>query len=209
MAENTLRICGVDFINKLLAGERDFSEIHLDPYFSLSRHELFPVLQEYLKKADFEHTPVILDRADLTGLDADGVHLPFLKANGACFKHAVFMEANLQSSELRKADFRYARLVQADMNACDLRDADMRQADLNLATVTHSTLSGTNMAGANLLFTNMRRANINGIVNLAQARSVDMANFQFVSLSDKEKVIIRMELWAQGGKKQRLFGGAG
>jgi len=209
MAENRIQMLGVEFIKKLLDGERDFSKIWLEPYLNLSGDEHFPTVQNYLNDADLKRTPVLLDGADLTGLDGDGLHLPFLKASGANFKHATLMEANLESSEFRGVDFRYARLPQTDMKACDLRDADMRQADLNLAKLNNSELGGANVAGTNLLFTNLQGANIKGIINLAQARSVDMANFQFVSLSEKEKAIIRTELWAQQGKKRRLFGGAG
>jgi len=209
MPDNTIRLAGLEFIKKLLGGERDFSGIRLDPHFNLSGDDGFADVQKYLSDADLENAPVILEHADLTGVDADGVYLPFLKASGACFKHATLMEANLQSSELRNTDFRYAKLPQTNMKACDLEGADLRQADLNLATLNTSRLSGTDVAGANLLFTNIQGADINGIVNLAQARSVDTANFQFVSLSEKEKAIIRTELWAQQGKKRRLFGGAG
>ncbi len=209
MAENRVQMPGVEFMKKLLAGERDFSKVVLEPYLNLSGHDEFAAIQAYLKDADLRTTPVILDGADLTGIDADGLHLPFIKAVGAIFKHATLMEADLESSEFRGVDFRYARLPQTDMKACDFRDADMRQADLNLAYLNNSVLTGANVAGATLLFTNMQAANIKGIVNLAQARSVETANFQFVSLSEKEKAIIRTELWAQQGKKRRLFGGAG
>jgi len=209
MAENRVQMPGVEFIRKLLDGERDFSRIRLAPYFSLSGSESFPAVQTYLNEADLENAPVLLDAADLSGLDADGLHLPFLRARGANLKHATLMEANLESSDLRSADLRYARLPQTDMRASDLRDADMRQADLNLASLNNCTLTGANVAGATLLFTNMQAANITGIVNLAQARSVETANFQFVSLSEREKAIIRMELWSQEGKKRRLFGGTG
>jgi len=209
MAGNRVQMPGVEFMRKLLDGERDFSEVRLEPYFNLSGHEIFQTVQNYLNNADLEGTPVILDGADLRGLDGDGLHLPFLKAVGASFKQATLMEADLQSSEFRRADFRYARLPQTDMRACDLQDADMRHADLNLAFLNNSVLSGANVAGTNLLFTNMQAANIKGIVNLAQARSVETVNVQFVSISEKEKAIIRTELWAQQGKKRRLFGGAG
>ncbi|RKY26649.1 MAG: hypothetical protein DRP79_04505 [Planctomycetota bacterium] len=209
MAERRTRLQGQEFITKILEGERDFSGIRLEPYFDLSGHESFPAVQQYLKDADLEGTPVILDGADLRGLDADGLHLPFLKATGASFKHATLMEANLQSSRLRNANFRFAMLPQIDMTHCDLQDADLRHADLNLALLNNTVLTGTNVAGANLLFTNLQAANIKGIVNLAQARSVETVNFQFVSLAEREKGIIQMELWAQQGKKRRLFGGSG
>jgi uncharacterized protein YjbI with pentapeptide repeats len=95
------------------------------------------------------------------------------------------------------------------MAECDLQGADLRQADLNLASLRRARMSRANVAGANLLFTNMQGANIRGILHLAEARAVETANFQFVSLSEQERRVIRMELWAQQGKKRRLFGGAG
>lgn len=209
MAQSNTKLSGVEFIEKLLSGEKDFTGIHLEPYFNLSGNENFEALHEYLQEQDLEKEPVILEGAELRGLDADGLFMPFLKANGANFKHATLMEANLEFAELRSTDFRYARLPQVGMHGADLRKADMRQADLNLSILTECKLGGTNVAGAHLLFTNMQGANITDIMNLVHGRSVDTANFQYVSLSDKEKQAIRMELWAQQGKKRRLFGGAG
>lgn len=209
MSDHMVRMSGSEFLKKLLEGERDFSSVLLEPYFSLSRDEGFPTLQNHLRDADLRDKPVILDRADLTGIDADGLYLPFLKANGVCFKHATLMEVDLQSSELRSTDFRYARLPQARLTNCDFRDADLRQADLNLAQLEGCKLGKANVSGATLLFTNLRGADINEILGLAQARSVETANFQFVSLSEKERAIIRDELWVQGDKKRRIFGGSG
>ena len=140
-----------------------------------------------------------------TGLGAEGG----VGAAGACFKQATLLEAKLESSEFENADFRYARLPQANMKTCHFRDADLRQTDLNLAELNGSLLSGANVAGANLLFTNLQATDIKGIVNLQLARSVETANFQFVSLGEIEKNIIRAEMWSQQGKKRRLFGGAG
>ncbi len=209
MAAQRTHMSGNEFVQKLLDGERNFKTIVLEPYFSLARHERFEELQNRLREDDLENNPVILEGADLTGLDADGLVLPFLKANEACFKHATMMEASVESSEFEAVDFRYAKLPQADMRTCHFRDADLRQADLNLATLNGSLLSGADTAGANLLFTNLQACDIQGIQNLGMARAVETANFQFVSLSDRERNIIRGELWAQPGKKQRLFGGAG
>lgn len=209
MAESNIELSGREFIEKLLAGERDFTGIRLEPYFNLSGDENFEALCSYLQDQDLATEPVILEGADLRGIDADGVYLPYVRANGAHFKHATLMEANLEYAELRSVDFRYARLPQTKMKGADLRDADMRQADLNLGVLTETKLKGCNVAGAHLLFTNMQGADITDIMNLIHGRSVDTANFQFVSLSDKEKQAIRMELWAQQGKKRRLFGGAG
>lgn len=204
-----IRMSGQEFVRKLLEGERDYADIILEPYFSLSASEHFAAIQAQLRAADLEDTPMILEGADLTGINADNLYMPFVKANRACFKHATLMEAHLESSEFEKADFRYARLPQTNMKTCHLRDADLRQTDLNLAELNSSVLTGANVAGANLLFTNFQATDIKGIVNLHLARSVETANFQFVSLGDKERSIIRAEMWSQQGKKRRLFGGAG
>ena len=206
---NHVQIAGEEFVNKLLEGERDFSGIRLEPYFDLSGHERFPSIREVFTDERLKENPVLLNDADLTGINADFLHLPFLKANNVCFKHATLMRVNFESSEMRSANFRYARLQQADLERCDLRNADMRQADLYLANLTECELTDADVAGAVLFYTDMRSANIKGIANLIQARSVETANFQFVALSEKERNVIRMELWAQEGKKRRLFGGAG
>jgi len=204
-----IRMSGQEFVQKLLEGEREFPGVVLEPYFNLSGNEQFAVLQEHLRTMDLENSPINLEGADLTGIDADGLHLPFVKANGACFKHAILMEVNLESSEFENANFRYARLPQANMKTCHFYNADLRQADLNLAELNRSLLTGANVAGANLLFANLQATDIKGIVNLQLARFVETANFQFVSLGEIEKNIIRTEMWAQQGKKRRLFGGAG
>ncbi len=209
MIGKVILVQGEEFITKLLNGERDFSNIRLEPYFNLSGNDYFENLQEYLKQSNLKETPVILEHADLKGLDADGLHLPYLKANEANFKHVSMMETNLKNSQFNKADFRYAKLPQTNMEGANLQEADLRQVDLNLARLNKTVLTGANFTGANLLFTNMHRANIKGIVNLEQARAVDTVNFQFVALTKKEKAIIRRELWAQPGKRMRLFGGSG
>lgn len=209
MARHKTHMSGEEFVEKLLRGEKNFNDVALESGFGLSRHERYPEIQKLLDAGATENKPVFCERADFTGLDADGVQLPYLKANGACFKHATFMEGKFESSEFEGCDFRYARLPQADMKTCHFRDADFRQADLNMALLNRSLLSGANMAGANLLFANLQAADIKGIVNLELARAVETANFQFVSLSDRERNVIRTELWAQSGKKLRFFGGAG
>jgi uncharacterized protein YjbI with pentapeptide repeats len=209
VATQKIHMSGVEFVEKLLQGEKQFNDVVLEPGFGLSRDERFPEIQKLLDQGATENKPVFCERADFTGLDADGITLPYLKANGACFKHATFMDGRFESSEFERCDFRYARFPQADMKTCHFRDADFRQADLNMALLNSSLLSGANMAGANLLFTNLQASDIKGIVNLELARAVETANFQFVSLGDRERSIIRMEMWAQAGKKLRLFGGAG
>ncbi len=209
MAENRIEMKGNEFVEKLLSGEKDFSRIHLEPFFALSADERFAEVLMTFTQVEMEESPIVLDNADCTGLDADGLCLPFLQAQGSCFKRATFMDADLPSANFSEADFRYARFLQADLSSCNLQGADLRQADLNLAKLNQSQLDGADFAGSNLLYTNMQSVYINGVVNLDRARFVETVNFQFVQLSDRERTVIRSELWEQQGKKRRLFGGTG
>jgi uncharacterized protein YjbI with pentapeptide repeats len=200
---------GEEFVQKILSGERDFSNIELENNFDLSSHDGFDDLQSYLKSADLEEKPIMVQNSKFRQLDADGIFMPYLKANNANFKHATFMGANFENAQLKNADLRYAKLAQVNMKNSYLVNADLRQADLYLSSLIGTILTGVDLAGASLQYTNMQSAVLKGIKNLVLARFVETTNFQFADLTEKEKSIIRNELWAQQGKKRRLFGGSG
>ena len=209
MANKLMYMKGQEFVQKVLSGERDFSDIELEQDFDLSGDEGFSELQAYFKAADMEENPLIAENSKFRHLDADDLYLPFLKANNTNFKHSTFMGANFQNSEFKNADFRYARLAQVNMEGSNMTNADLRQADLYFSSLIGTILTGADFSGAGLQFTNMQAAIIRGIKNLGLARFVGTTNFQFADLTEKEKSIIREELWAQEGKKRRLFGGSG
>ena len=200
---------GEEFVRKILLGERDFSDINLEQDFNLCGYEKFEEMQKYLKNTDLEENPVIIENSVFRRLDADELYLPFLRANNASFKHAAFMGADLKGSQFENTNFRYARLAKANIMDSNLKNADLRLADLNLASLVNTILTGADFSGADLQYTNMQKADIKGIKNLELARFVETVNFQFAGLTEKEKSIIRNELWAQQSKKRRLFGGAG
>jgi len=209
MAKKLIDMSGEEFVKKIMSGEKDFSNIELEQDFDLSGHEGFDELQTYLKNSKLEENPLIVKNSKFRQLDADGLYLPFLKADNANFKHAAFMGADFENSQFKNADFRYVRLAQVKMKNSNLQDADLRQADLYLSSLIGTVLTGADFSGASLQFTNMQAADVKGIKNLELARFVQTANFQFADLTEKEKAVIRKELWAQEGKKRRLFGGTG
>lgn len=209
MANELVFMKGREFVQKVLSGERDFSNIELEQDFDLSGCEAFDELQAYLKDADLEEKPLIVENSKFRQLDADGLYLPFIKANNANFKHGTFMAANFENGQFENTDFRYARLAQASMKNSNLQNSDLRQADLYLSSLVGTILTGADFSGASLQFTNMQAADVKGIKDLGLARFVETTNFQFAQLTEKEKSIIRRELWAQQGKKRRLFGGSG
>jgi len=175
----------------------------------LSGYEAFDELQTYLKDADLEEKPLIVENSKFRQLDADGLYLPFIKANNANFKHGTFMAANFENGQFKNTDFRYAKLAQVSMKNSNLENSDLRQADLYLSSLIGTILTGADFSGASLQFTNMQAADVKRIKNLGLARFVETTNFQFAQLTEKEKSVIRSELWAQEGKKRRLFGGSG
>ena len=209
MAKKLTFMKGEEFVQKILSGERDFSNIELEQDFNLCGYEKFEEMQKHLKNTNLKENPVIIENSSFRRLDADKLYLPFLKANNASFKHAAFMEANLKGSQFENTNFRYARLAKANMMDSNLKNADLQLADLNLASLINTVLSEADFSGADLQFANMQKADIKGIKNLGLARFVETANFQFADLTEKEKSVIRQELWAQEGKKRRLFGGSG
>jgi len=209
MAKKLTFMKGEEFVQKVISGERDFSNIELEQDFNLCGHEKFEEMQKYLKNINLKETPVIIENSSFRRLDADELYLPFLKANNASFKHAALMGANLKGSQFENTNFRYARLAKANMMDSNLKNADLQLANLNLASLINTILTEADFSGADLQYTNMQKANMKGIKNLELARFVETANFQFADLTEKEKSIIRNELWAQQGKKRRLFGGSG
>jgi len=209
MAKKLIFMKGEEFVQKVISGERDFSNIELEQDFDLSGYEGFDELQTYLRHADLEERPLIVENSKFRQLDADGLYLPFLKANNANFKHGTFMGANFENSQFKDVDFRYAKLAQVNMRNSNLENSDLRQADLYLSSLIGTVLAGVDLSGASLQYTNMQASNVKGIKNLGLARFVGTTNFQFADLTEKEKSIIRRELWAQEGKKRRLFGGSG
>jgi len=209
MTKKLIFMKGQEFVQTILSGERDFSNIELEQDFDLSGYEGFDELQAYLKDASLEEKPLIVENSKFRQLDADGIYLPFLKADNANFKHGTFMGANFENAQFKNADFRYAKLAQVNMKNANLENADLRQADLYLSSLIATVLAGVDLSGASLQYTNMQAADVKGIKNLGLARFVETTNFQFADLTEREKSIIRRELWAQQGKKRRLFGGSG
>jgi len=209
MTTQLIFVKGKEFIKKILSGERDFSGIELEEGFDLCGDDSFGELQEYLKKCDLKENPINIKGSKLRHLDADGLHLPFVQANGVNLKHAALMGANLENAQLEMSDLRYTKLSRVKLTNADLRNADLRLADLNLASLIGANLTEADFEATDLEYTNMKSANLKGVKNLQWGRFLKTVNFQFAKITDKEKEIIRQALWSQESKKRRLFGGTG
>ncbi|MBN1472101.1 MAG: pentapeptide repeat-containing protein [Syntrophaceae bacterium] len=209
MTDRLIGMQGVEFIRKVLAGERDFSRIDLEEGFDLCGDDGFDELQEYLKRCDLKSAPINIEKARLRYLDADGIYLPFLRASGAHLKHTALMGANLENAQLENVDLRYSKLCTSNLTGSNFKNADLRAADLSLALLNKVVLVGANVETTDLEYANLQGADLKGVKNLDRARFLKTVNFQFADIAEKEKSIIRQALWAEESKKRRLFGGSG
>src|SRR2546426_4792180 len=100
MSQVAIKMSAIELIQKLRAGERDFAGLQLPADSDLSQAEGYEALLDYLKGEDLRAAPVIAEGADLRGLKAPRLVLPFSKLAGANLKGA-----NLAGSDMRRADF--------------------------------------------------------------------------------------------------------
>lgn len=202
-------VSSAEFITRVLAGERNFAGLVLADHADLCGDTRFTQLQEYLKGADLAQQPLDLSGARAVGLMADGLHCPGLRAAGADLRGARLLGANLAGAVLTGAILRHACVATANLAQADFSNADLRNADCSLTVATGAKLAGADVEVTTLEFTNWAKADLRGIRNLDRARFTASVNYQMVTIGPAEKEHIRQALWAQDGRKLRLFGGAG
>lgn len=105
-----------------------------------------------------------LERANLAGLELQGIAIP--KANLA---RADLRGANLAGADLRGADLSSANLREAHLAEALLEGAKLRHADLEGANLSKAALRGADLAAANLEGATLERASL---VNARLERAV-------------------------------------
>jgi len=209
MAITRVFLSGKEFVEKVLAGERDFSFVRLEPGFDPESHEQYDAFKSALAEAASDGDHLTLTGAAFRSIGADGLTLRSMEARGASFKAATLLGANLEEANLENADLRHATLATADLSHANLRNADLRCANFMYARLIAADLAGANVEAADLEYANMQRADLKDLRNLDRAKGTPTVNFNFAQLTEQEKAIIRMELWSQQMKKFRTFGGTG
>jgi len=209
MATNRVFLSGKEFVEKILAGERDFPSVQLEPGFDVESHVQYEAFKSALADMASDGDHLILTDAVFRSIGADGLTLGAVEAGGACLKGATLLGANLEGANLENADLRHAALAMADLSHANLRNADLRCSDLMYARLVGAALPRANVEAADLEYANMQRADLRGLKNLDRAKGTATVNFNFAELTEQEKAIIRMELWSQQMKKFRTFGGTG
>lgn len=176
MAIKLKQMQGEEFVKKVLAGERDFSEIKLEEGFDLSGYKGFQTLQDYLKKqGDLIYNTIIIDNSEFKYIKAKGVYLPCIKGVGA---------------NLIGADLRLAYLEEADFGNANLGEADFRGADLGNAKLVETNLIRANLKDTYLKGANLKGANLREVKNLEDCVGLEFVNFNKTKITQKEKEII-------------------
>jgi len=161
MAERYTDMKGEEFARKILDGERNLPRIRIPTGFDLSGHDIFPELQDYLKKQDMQSHPLVLDNSQLIGIKAQGIYLP------------------------------YVQMREANLREANLREADLREADLSGANLERANLERANLYGANLCEADLERANLSGVYNLERALGLGSAVFGGTFVTSEGETIIR------------------
>ncbi len=161
-----------DFVRLVLLGKRDFAGIQLKGN-DLSGHPSFNRLQQYLKEQylRLSDNPIILSKANLKGLKANGLYFPFVIARGADLEGACLCDANLRSANLEGANLKGANLYRARMGG--------------------AYLHGANLDSAYLMQTDLWYAYLVGVKKLKKSRMLEKALFGRTRVDAKEERIIR------------------
>ena len=195
---------GEEFIKKILAGERDFSEIELELQFDLSGNESFDALQEYLKTQDLKTNPLDISHSYLAQIKARNLYFPYVKAKRtylgrADLRGANLWKANLGGANLWKANLGGAYLERANLREANLRGANLRGANLGGADLRRANLGGADLREAYLERAYLERADLGGADlreanHLENARGLDNASFYRTKVTKaQEEIIITLQ----------------
>lgn len=131
--EKLIKVSAREFVNKLLAGELDFSRIKLGwSKTSLGGFHFAWETEQSLKNIDFsgiDFSGSNLNSCSFQKMSPDGRY-ERLKFRNANFEGAYMPCTELYNLILTGANFRGAYLRGAHIQRCNLRNADLREADL-------------------------------------------------------------------------------
>lgn len=170
-----------ELIERIMNGQRDFSNISVYPSKLNEEKKLYKELNEYLQENNDSlfKNPINFTGAQMPSLEAPDIYLPATN-----FSHAY-----LYGSDLRRACLQHSKFNHADLEGVDFSGADL----------LHSDLTGANVRYANFMVANLKEANLTRAWDLEKAQSLSQANFNETKVTEKEKEIIEAAL------KQRKF----
>jgi uncharacterized protein YjbI with pentapeptide repeats len=207
-----------ELVQRLLAGERDFTSTRLDPSDrDLTSVTEYSQLNEYLRGLeDLRENPIVCNGVDWAGLRAPGLY--FL---GARLAGANLSQADLRECDIRRADLQGIRLTGADVSGgtfigsrmmeSDLSNATMKGTDLYEANLSKGVLAGCDLTGAYMLRLNLSgadltrtkltgvtfyRSDLRGAIGLDTAQDLATCLFKHTIVTARERDIIEAALAA-------------
>lgn len=203
-------ITAAELAQRILSGERNFTETRLIGDPNLAALENYVELLSYLRAQDLRNVPVIAEGSDWQGLLAPGLFFQAAKLSGANLS-----QANLQRADLRRAELVGARLVGADLSGATLvvarlmkanllgaslrgadlyeanpAEANLRDANAAGARLLRIVLRGADLAGATLTGADLYRADLRGVLGLQEAHDLATARFHQTIVTDFEQAVI-------------------
>src|SRR3970282_1433856 len=98
------KITPADFVNRVLAGERDFSNTKIEGDFTAV--DSYEEMNSFLAGlTDLRENPILLNGIDWSGVKAPGIYLLGAKMAGANFAGSDLHDADMRRSGLTGANF--------------------------------------------------------------------------------------------------------
>lgn len=206
-----------ELTQRIMAGERDFTEMRLADSGQLQDLAEYAELLAYLAAQDLRASPLIAERAQWPGLRARGLVLQSARLagadlTGADLREADFRRADLSGAKLTRADLSGATMIGARLMGVDLGEATMRQTDLYEASLAGANLRGADLSRALLLRLSLKeadltdanlagvdfyRADLRGALGLEAARDLGTARFHHTIVTERERAMVEAALRAQ------------
>ncbi len=122
-------------------------------YINLGWQNLFGADLSNAKLKNIDAVCIVLTRAILENIDAEGAHFGF----------SMLEDTNLQRANLERARLGRVNLGRANLTGANLIEADLEKANLERAILTGANLTGASLEKANLKWANLENANLEGV----------------------------------------------
>ena len=192
-----VEITGKEFIRKALAGERGFSRTKFvgEPLAPQDMEEI----NSYLKRLDQEgvlrQEPIILDLADLSGVEIPVIHSPYPNIEPVSI-YAPHTKA--RGIRAVRANIAWAVLDDADLGPYEHPNHSFTRSDLRYCIADHakmrrSIIKGARVAGVRFLNLDLSYADMKDLEDLERAKYVSSGIFTGALVSPRDDEIIRRQ----------------
>lgn len=217
MFEDKKRIGREELIERIVAGERYFSNIYVGygepnlPGSGLSL-DLMIKLYKYLATQNFEKNPIIFSDSDLTILSFDYKQTYYLERREFKKKFKPLNLSYIKGTKtsfpkscshvsFHKADLSYANFSDTNLYNCDFSEANLYMANFCTSfyrvarggsgtDLRKSNLKRANVEGTNFDYTDFSEADIRDIKNLEKSKNLENAKFYNTIVNPREKKIV-------------------